>query len=226
MIQFNLLPDIKQQFVKVNRTKRMVIAISILVSIVVLILFILLLTWDGLQKKNLNDINNDITTNKAQLLGTQNLSKILTIQNQLNSLPALYKQSPVVSRLFGYLTQVTPTSATISQLDANFTVNTLSITGAAPDLGTVDVFADTLKFSTFSIAGQPNQTPLAFTDVVLTTFSVTNTGVTYTLTFNFNPDLFSANDKVTLTVPPEVTTRSVTQQPDLFKKNTTTSSGS
>lgn len=226
MIQFNLLPDVKQQFVKVSRTKRLVIAISILVSIVAIVLFILLLTWDGLQKKNLDDINNDISTNKSQLLSTPNLSKILTIQNQLNSLPALYKQNPVVSQLFNYITQITPTSATISELDVNFTQNTLSISGDANNLGTVDMFADTLKFATFTNVNQPGQTPLAFSSVVLATYAVTNTGATYTLTFNFNPALFNVSDQVTLTVPPEITTRSVTQQPDLFKKDTTITSGS
>jgi hypothetical protein len=225
MIQFNLLPDIKQQFVKVNRTKRMVIAISILLSAVVVVMFILLLVWDGLQKKNLDDINNDIGTSKSQLTSTPNLSKILTIQNQLNSLPALYNQNPAVSQLFGYLTQITPTTATISQLNTDFTQHTLSISGNADNLGTVNIFADSLKFATFSIAGQSSQNTLAFSDVVLSSFAVTDTGVTYTLTFTFNPDLFDVSDQVTLTVPAEVTTRSVTQQPDLFKKSTTSSTG-
>jgi hypothetical protein len=220
MIQVNLLPDVKQEFVKVNRTKRMVIAVSALVASVLLLIFILLLTWDGLQKKNLNDIDSDITTNKSQLTGMTNLSKILTIQNQLTSLPALDAQKPVVSRLFNYLSQITPTSATISSFNVDFGAHTAIITGNADSLATINVFADTLKFTTYSTGGKTGQT-LAFSDVVLSAFAVTNTGTTYTLTFNYNPSLFDSSDQITLTVPTEVTTRSETDQPaDLFKKAT------
>lgn len=221
MTQVNLLPDIKQEFVKVNRTKRMAIAIAILVSIVLLIIFVLLLAWDGLQKKNLHDINHDISTNKSQLTGMSNLNKILTIQNQLSSLPALDSQKPVTSRLFSYLSQITPINVTISTLNADFGLHTMIITGNADSLTSVNVFADTLKFTTYSVSGQTNQTKPAFSSVVLSAFAVTTNGTTYTLTFNFDPNLFSSSDKITLTVPTEVTTRSETDQPaDLFKKTT------
>jgi hypothetical protein len=220
MIQFNLLPDIKQEFVKVNRTKRVIIAICVLASLVVIVILILLLTWDGLQKKNLHDINNDISTNKSQLTNMPNLNKVLTVQNQLTSLPALYSKNPVTSRLFTYLSNITPVSATISQLSSDYAADTMSITGGADSLATVNVFADTLKFTTYSIAGQSNAKTLAFSDVVLSSFSVTDKGVTYTLTFNFDPNLFNSTDQISLNVPSEVTTRSETQQPtDLFQQN-------
>lgn len=218
MIQFNLLPDIKQEFVKVNRLKRTVIVIAVLVSASLLVIFVLLLSWDGLQKKNLSDINRDIATNESQLTSTPNLSKILTIQNQLNSLPALEQQDPVTSRLYGYLSQITPTAATISTFNADFGQHTADLSGDADSLATIDVFADTLKFTTYTVAGKSTTGQKAFSNVVLSAFSTSGADATYTLTFDFDPALFSnANTSVTLTVPPEVTTRSVIDQP-LFKQ--------
>jgi hypothetical protein len=227
MIQFNLLPDIKQEFVKVNRTKRTVIVVCVLVSTLLLVVFILLLSWDGLQKKNLRDINNDISTNRSQLTSTANLSKVLTIQNQLSSLPVLEKQNPVASRLFGYLSQITPTTATISTLNVDFTAHTVEITGNADTLATVNVFADTLKFTTYSLPGQATSTASAFSSVVLSSFAVNNTGVTYTLDFSYDPTLFSSSTNTGLTVPTEITTRSDIDQPtDLFQTTRSTTNGS
>lgn len=220
MIQFNLLPDIKQEFVKVNRTKHAVVIISILVSVVLVIIFLLLLSWDGLQKKNLNDINSDINTSKTKLLGTNDLNQILTIQNQLNALPALESQDPMVSNIFGYLSEITPDAATISTLSTDYGQHTMQISGDADSLATINVFADTLKFTTYSVVGS-KQTKPAFSDVVLSAFGVQGGDTTYTLSLDFDPALFSSASKVALTVPSKTTTRSETEQPtDLFKQTT------
>jgi hypothetical protein len=228
MIQFNLLPDIKQEFVKVNRTKRIVIIISVLASAALLLVFILLLSWDGLQKKNLSDINKDIATNKSTLTGTSDLNGILTIQNQLNSLPALYKQDPVASQLFGYLTQITPSTATISSLTINFGQDSVQISGSADSLATVNVFADILKFTTYSLSSPAGATsPTAFSNVVLSSFSVgtADTGTAYSFTFNYVPTLFSSSS-VNIYVPPKTTTRSVIDQPTVLFKSAPSTNGS
>src|SRR5690349_3135220 len=115
MIQFNLLPDVKLQYIKARRTKRAVMVMSVLVGGTALTIMVLLfLVVNVFQKKHLNDVNKDIKSYTNQLQQTPNLSKILTVQNQLQSLPDLFNKKPSVGRLFTYITQTTPSDITIS----------------------------------------------------------------------------------------------------------------
>src|SRR5689334_20407685 len=101
MIQFNLLPDVKLEYLKAQRLKQAVVSIAAIVAGVVLaVLVILFLVVDVFQKQHLKAVNNDIKTYTAKLQSIPDLNKILTVQNQLNSLPALHAQKPVTSRLF------------------------------------------------------------------------------------------------------------------------------
>src|SRR5215467_2991209 len=100
MIQFNLLPDVKIQYLKAQRQKHLVVFISTIAIIAAIALFAFLVTFvDVLQKKNLSDLNADIQTNSNQLKSTPDLSKILTVQNQLKALPGLHDQKAVATRL-------------------------------------------------------------------------------------------------------------------------------
>lgn len=219
MIQFNLLPDVKLEYLKAQRTKRLVVSVSVLAGAAALaLLLILLVVVDGLQKKNIHDLSADITSSSAKLRATPNLSKILTVQNQLGALTKLHDQKPSATRLFDFLGQMTPANVTISKLDADFTQNTLSISGAAPSLDEVNTFTDTLKFTTYQ-AGSATGAK-AFSSVVLSTFSRNDKDASYTITLAFDPAIFSNATDVQLTVPNIVTTRSTVEQPtDLFKNN-------
>ena len=218
MIQFNLLPDIKLQYIKARRQKRLVVLSSTIASIAVVTIFVfLIVVVDVLQKKNLNDLNRDISNNSKQLEGTANLNQILTVQNQLNSLTSLHDQKPVSSRLFTFLPLVTPSQITISRLNADFTQNTLTISGDADSIYTINKYVDTLKFTTYQVSGS-STSKNAFTNVVLSSFGRDNTKATYTITLDFDPTIFSERSDVKLTVPQIITTRSVLDLP-LFQKS-------
>lgn len=223
MIQFNLLPDIKQQYIKAERQKHLVVFVSTIASIAAIAIFvILLLVVDVWQKKSISDLNSDIKSNSAELSDTKDLNKILTVQNQLGSLTALHDGKPVASRMFDDLSKLTPANATISKMTANFTDNTVLISGSADSLGTVNTFTDTLKFTSYSVSGGSNDGSKgshAFSKVVLSSFGKTSTTTTYTITASFDPVIFSEDGTVALTVPQITTTRSAIAQPtDLFKQ--------
>jgi Tfp pilus assembly protein PilN len=222
MIQFNLLPDIKQQYLKAQRQKHLVVFVSTIATIAAIALFvILLLVVQVWQKKSISDLNGDIKKYSNQLSGTNDINKILTVQNQLSSLTALHDKKAIATRLFDYTTQTTPAQATISKLDLDFALNTISISGSADSLATVNTYVDTLKFTTFTATGNSTTKGNAYSKVVLSTFARTSKDTTYTITASFNPAIFSGTvDNVNLTVPQITTTRSATEQPsDLFKNN-------
>lgn len=236
MIQFNLLPDVKLEYIKTRRAKRLVMLISSLVTAVsVTVLILLVMVVHVFQKQHLANIAEDIETDSKAIKATPNLEKILTIQSQLMSLPELHRSKPVVSRLFDYVRQITPANVNIARLDVNFADNTVSVTGTAQSLGDVNKFIDTLKFTEFT-KGDPEalstrefkrgEQELAFSDVVLGTFGRSADKTAYTVNFNFNPAIFEAlsDDPATtdmdesthivkLIIPNIITTRSQLEKP-------------
>jgi Tfp pilus assembly protein PilN len=201
MIQFNLLPDVKLQFIKARRTKRTMEFISVIViAAALLVLGIMMVSVNVVQKKSLHDLDGDIRRYSSQLKAIPDLDKILTVQNQLNTLPELHSQKAVASRLFTYLSQLTPAQATISKLDIDFTQYTLTISGEAPALDVVNTYTDTLKATTYTTENNKVATR-AFNNVVLSSFGRDSRSATYTITDNFDPDIFCDASKVTLNVP-------------------------
>ncbi|HSX31589.1 MAG TPA: hypothetical protein VLE99_06765 [Candidatus Saccharimonadales bacterium] len=200
MIQLNLLPNVKLEYVKTQRTKRMLTVVSFFTSIAALALLGLsFVTVDVVQKKNLSDLNNDIAKYSKQLKGVNDLDKILTVQNQLNTLTSLHSQKPVTSRLFSYISQLTPGQASLSQLSIDFGASTMSIGGSAPSLDVVSTYTDTLKQTTYTDATATSKRP--FTNVVLSTFGRTQAGATFTITCSFDPAIFNVANTITLNVP-------------------------
>ena len=202
MVQFNLLPDVKLEYVKTQRTKRLLTLVSTFASIAGVVLLVLsLVSVDVVQKKSLHDLNNDISKYSTQLKSVSDLDKILTVQNQLSTLTALHNQKPVTSRLFTYISQVTPSQATLSQLTIDFTANTLTIGGTAPSLDVVSTYTDTLKATTYKTDAAGAVSTKAFSSVVLSTFGRDSTGATFTITCSFDPIIFNSANNVALTVP-------------------------
>lgn len=220
MIQFNLLPDVKLQYLKAKRLQGLVMTVSTILIIASLAVFVLLIgTVDVLQKKNIKDLDRDIGNYTKQLQDTPDLNKVLTVQNQLKSLPDLHNQKAVAGRSFDFLKQLTPKDASISQLTADYTQHTITITGNAKSLDIVNTYVDTLKFTTYKQADGSSAD--AFSSVVLSQFSRNNAGASYTITLSFDPTIFDSAHDVKLKVPNIVSTRSAIEQPtDLFKKDT------
>lgn len=230
MIQFNLLPDVKLEYLKAERTRQTVITASVIVTLVSLGIFASFMATNLYQKRHISDLSNTIASEKAKLEGKSQINKILTIQNQLQSLTALHDAKPAASKVFTYLNQVTPDKiVSISSLTIDFTKGTLDVTGTADSLAAVNQYIDTLKFTTYQVKGgsSTGTASKAFTNVVMTSFSYTTPGASggataapasYTLDFSYDPTIFDNTKDVTLNVPANTTTtRSEVDKPtDLF----------
>lgn len=214
MIQFNLLPNVKLEYVKAKRNKRVTLLIASLVAgLTLIILIVLFVGVHIVQKKYSADLSKDIKTESKTLDNVHDLNKILTIQNQLNSLPKLHDQKPVATRLLGFVKQVTPAKVSIAKMNINFTDQTISITGSADAISSVNKFVDTLKFTTYNTSEKT--TGSAFSSVVLAAFGKDDKGTSYSVTLKYDTVIFSNASDVTLVVPPgKITTRSETEKPD------------
>lgn len=213
MIQFNLLPDVKLAFIKARRFKRLVIIVTSMVSALSVTAVIFLFVFVNVaQKKHISDINKNIQSNDKKLSAVNDLDKILTIQNQLNSLTALHDQKPETAKLFGYINQITPAQVSLSNLQINFTTKVLKISGDADTLSTVNKFVDTLKFTTFRIANQTIDNHV-FSSTVLSNFAKDEKKSTYTIETVFDTRIFDSNISLLWSVPNIISTRSETEKP-------------
>jgi len=241
MIQLNLLPDVKQQYINAQRQRRLITSISLLVMAVAVALLVILFAYNLAQKKHLTDLSRDISNKSVTLEKQPNINTVLTVQNQLESLTTLHAAKPAASNLFStYLTQITPASVNISSFHIDFTTVSGTITGTADTLSSVNQYVDTLKKTTY-ITGDNGTAEPAFSDVVLTSFGLNSSSqqlgqaASYTISFAYDRTIFDiTQSKITLSVP-QITTRADVNQPAaLFKAapkttatatNTTTTNG-
>lgn len=218
MIQFNLLPDLKREYIKAKRQKHITIVVSMLTAATSLFIFTMLfLTVHVFQQTHIKNLDKDIAANKKTLESTPDLNKVLTIQNQLSSLPGLHDKKPVTSRLFTYISQITPANVSIGNISLDFDNETMSLSGGADTLSTINKFVDTIKFTTYKVGGE-DSSDKPFSKVVLSSFSRGEKDSTYNISLTFNPAIFESSNEVTLVVPKIISTRSETEKPDeLFK---------
>lgn len=212
MIQFNLLPDVKLEYMRAKRLKRLVMLLSGAVSGVAIFIFVLLFfTVNVLQKQHLGNLTKDISQDSKRLLEIQDLDKILTIQNQLNKMTELHDGKAMTSRLKTYISQVTPQNVSYAEVEVKVDESSMRFKGSADTLRTINQFVDTLKFTTYKNAEGVEVN--AFSDVVLIDFGRDEKGASYEIEMKYDAIIFGTQSKIDLVVPNIITTRSVTEKP-------------
>ncbi len=215
MIQFNLLPDVKVQHIKSQKMKRTVTLVSFISVGVSIGILIIMFSYSAVQKQHIKNLDADIAALTAELQTNEELNKILSVQNQLNSLPALYDGRPAADRLTTYLDQTTPVDVGLGRLSLDFSTSTIEMSGTATSLEQVNAYVDTLKFTTF-VPEEGAEPVAAFTNVVLTQFGRDDKEASFTISLTFDPRIFDATLDVELIVPSTVTTRAQATPSDLF----------
>jgi Tfp pilus assembly protein PilN len=230
MIQFNLLPAVKLEFIKAQRLKRLIAIVSIIVSAVTLAIFIFTYVFvEIVQPKSIKNLDKDISSQTTKL-NSPDLNKLLTIQSQVTTLSTLHDQKPVISRIFDLLPKVLPTGTGVSTVSVDFTADNLTFTGPANNVETINTLADGLKNATYTVNGDATTAKLAFSGISLSGLTIpvnSSTKLTYSVSLKFDPNLFNSLDTVDVQVPKTITTVSATGLPGsnpLFQ-NTPSSTG-
>lgn len=225
MIQLNLLPDLKKEFIKSQKTKGVVISASILVTIGAVGLSVLLFVYvTFLQQLQINLATDDIKQKESQLSSVTDVNKYLTIQAQLAALPDLHNGKGSYSRLFDFLGIVNPgppNNASLSNLQLSTLEKTITVSGTTASFETLNVFVDTLKHAeiTYKKNGQGETiTEKMFTQALVQTSGLAHVGANNVVSFSiktvYNPSVFDVqNTNVTAKVPNITTTQSITQSP-------------
>jgi hypothetical protein len=228
MVQFNLLPDVKIEYIKTQARMRVIVLSCVIVSIVLTVIFTLLfINARVLQPAHMKNISKEISDDVKKVQSVEDLDKIITVQKQLSALPALHTTKKIASRIPDFLSKLTPQNVKITDVDVDFATNKMTIKGTAPDLATVNKLVDTLKFTNFQVNNENGKNGKAFSQVVLSGFSLqekpTNPQekASFDISFNFDAELFNRQNiqnipedqAVSLIVPNITSTRSSTEKP-------------
>lgn len=225
MIQFNLLPDVKVQYIKTKRLKRIIVLAAMAISALSVLLLLLTFGYAQGKKNHIANQDKDIQEISQRFSDNTELTKILSVQNQLNALPALYNGRPAVGRTPDYLDQVVPEGVRLGRFIIDYSLGTIEIAGTSESvnnsnaLALINSFVDTLKYTTYvAVDSEGNKTePVkAFDNVVLASFGRDEEVASYSISLTFDPVIFDVTREVTLTVPQLVTTRSNVDVTELF----------
>lgn len=230
MIGINLLPDLKKEFIKAQRTRNTVISLSILAMIFVAgltaLLALIVYVWQGTM---IGMIKSDITKKQSSLAAKPEIEKYLTIQNQLDGLKSLHddKHKIVYSRLldfFPLLNPAAPNNVGISSVKIKQDDTSINLQGSTANFQGVTTFKNTLENAKvmYKVKGEQKETNL-FTDVTLKSASLGQSNGKSTAAFEFivkySPEVFSPDvTEIQLNVPKLTISDSQTNAPnELFK---------
>lgn len=190
MIQFNLLPDVKKEYVKAKRTRRLMVSTSLLVSaasigIVLLMFFVVQVA----QKKNISDLSKDIEDKTTAIKSTDDLETILTVQNQLSLLTQLHETKPETSRVFSMVTFISPPEVKLDSLNLDVESSTIGIAGRADTLATIYKFVENIKATEFAVSTDIESRNNLFSDID-TTLSGDDEIATFDIEMAYSPEFF------------------------------------
>lgn len=201
MIEINLIPDVKQELLKAQRTRAAVISASILISIITGgIVVALILYIFGAQTLRSSILDGQIKDGAAKLASVEDLSKMLTIQNQLTKISDLNADKNMSSRVFDMLLAVTPAgdnSVQFSQINVDTEETTIRLEGQTGTYDSMEVFKKTVASAIIEyVDGEDVQTiPLA-SDISTSDISFGENAenqkvLRFVLTFTYPTELFS-----------------------------------
>jgi len=202
MIEINLIPDVKQELLKAERSRGMVISGAIITCIIAGGFVALLAVYVyGIQFGRNVLVDNSIKTGSEKLAEVEDLSKMLTIQNQIGKINELDKTKTIDSRLFDVLSAVippAPNAVSISLLTLNTEGSTVSLEGQTNAYDSMEVFKKTIDSSiiVYTQDGTEKQVKLA-TDISTTDIGYGEDAegrkvLNFSLSFKYPPELFSA----------------------------------
>jgi hypothetical protein len=152
MIQLNLLPEVKAQFIKARRAYRLILIVSIIVSLVSLTgLIIYYISVDVVQRHTLNNNIALIQSETSKIKSSKDIDQVITIQKLLESLPALYSSIPRASNLIPYIVDTASPGITINTITMNYQTGLLSMTVQTDNLTDGNIYYNQLNYATYTI---------------------------------------------------------------------------
>lgn len=213
MIQVNLIPDLKAEFLRAQKIKRLVIGVSTIVTIVFVGLVTGMFVYvNVVQKNHTNNLSADIETLTKDYVGGGDVDKIVSVQRQLQALPGLLATKPEISRTVSYLSVLTPDGIEYRNYSLDLELETMTIDGTAEEVPDVNTFIDSIKNAEYRIGDGKDRFP-AFSNVVLESISTRDDDTRFSISMSFDSTIFVSPENVRLSVPEINSTQSEQARP-------------
>lgn len=234
MIEINLIPSVKKELLKTRSMRNRVISLSSFIgtSLVIGVVVLGVIFGGQLAAEAIQD--NTIKDKYKELSSTEDLDKIVTIQNQLTKISSLHDSKKLNSRLFDVVSAVNPAApndVTFSMIKLNPEEKTITLEGSAVQgYEALESLKKTILRTKIKIEGEStNEVPLA--DSIIdgeASFGENNEGkrvLQFSMSFNYPDELFAvARDaKVSIITPTgrvDVTDSKQSIPESLFEQNT------
>lgn len=167
MIEINLIPDVKQELIRARTQRSAVVSISIVVTLAAIALVVVLAIYVfGVQTVRSAIADSQIKKGADQLAQVEDLSKILTIQNQLTKVNDLNNDKKIDSRVFQILQAIippAPNSVTVSNLTIDTENDSLTFEGQTATYPSLETFKKTIAAANirYTENGEQKDVPLA-----------------------------------------------------------------
>ena len=212
MIEVNLIPDVKKEYLRAQRVRNMVISVSMLVAAVSAGVVVVLGLGLGSMQFASGQADNSIKNKYKELSDKPDVNDLLTIQNQLTQIDSISSNKGVNSRIFDVLSAVNPqapNNVAMSTVRHNAAEKTITIEGsAAGGFNAVDALKKTilntkLKYTKDS---ESSDTPLSSSVTISNTAYTEDSGgekkLTFTLSFVYPEELLSNKIKSLVSASP------------------------
>lgn len=233
MIQINLIPDVKLEYLRARRMRNTTISVSIIAGLaagaVVVVAILFLLVQVGLEKL----ADGAITSEYDNLSKVEGLSELRTLQNQLSIIPGQHENRSMDSRLFSVMQAINPPApndVSFTSVDLDPSAGLLTLEGVTENGYTaVEVLKKTIasiKLEYRQSTESESTTTVAIADEIEvgeTSFGQTSDGkrvLRFKLTMKYPKELFTNKAKSARIITPtdeiDVTDSRVQVPDDLF----------
>ena len=148
MIEINLVPDVKQELIRARMIRSAVVSTAITITLIAVAIVVVLAVYIfGVQTVRGVVADDAIKKGGAQLASVEDLSKVLTIQNQLTKINALNDNKKIDSRIFSVLQAIippAPNDVKVSSLVIDAETNTITFEGQTPTYPSLEAFKKTI----------------------------------------------------------------------------------
>ncbi len=202
MIEINLVPDVKQELIRAQRQRAVVISSSIVIGLAALgVLVVLLVYIFGAQTVRHALADSGIKDQSDTLAKVQGLSEMLTIQNQVSIINKQADSRMINSRIFNVLESVVPPephNVRFSRVSVNAEDKTIVLEGQTPRYESMETFKKTLEraYVLYKDGDEDKETPVA-SNISLGSVSFGEDAgeqrvVRFNVTFTYAEELFLA----------------------------------
>jgi Tfp pilus assembly protein PilN len=171
MFKINLVPEVKQEQIKLKKINFTVTTVAIVVAAVVVIVSLILLSYIVARKAQISSINKETDKINGELVAYKDLEQtVITLEGGLTDIKQIITGGPKWSKFFTELEKVTPGDVQLTSLKVDG--NSITMDVVAKDVKSIDRFIK--SFSNYKIDDKN-----LFSDVLVSGYEKKESSVTF-----------------------------------------------